>query len=216
MMPLVHAALQRSATISIELSDAPPGPTPYDRVDGWLQLHRESLARAEMRFHVDRRAIAAVIAWEAIFDIEPSYYGGFAKFAGPGKVHYKEFRLGAGATAAFEIEEMGILPRRSFMDRLKLLETPDGAITYIAAIMHGFDLYSRQTLHASIACNVPLLTTLYTAYSPRGARSRFERTRSVLKLRDNAAGRWAHSAAHYLGEAAGTANPAVCSQATSR
>jgi hypothetical protein len=211
MLPVVHGLLQRSAPISIELADAPAGPTPFARVRDWLRLHAASIASAERRFRIDRRAIAGVIAWEAITDIEPSYYAGFAKFAGPGKVHYKETRLGFGVTAAFQVEQMGILPKQSFMGRLRTLETPDGAITYIAAIMHAYDLESREASHQSVNCNVPLLMTLYSAYTPRQMRLRFRSIRSLTSSdHDNAAGKWGREKAGYLTEAVGPAAVDVC------
>src|SRR5262249_33430133 len=65
-------------------------PPDYSRVLSWLQMHRGEIAAAEATFRVDRRAIAAAIAWEALENRNMPFS---ARAEGPGKVHAKEHWL---------------------------------------------------------------------------------------------------------------------------
>ncbi|MCR5882465.1 hypothetical protein LRS03_06145 [Rhizobacter sp. J219] len=135
------------------------------QVLAWLRAHQHLIADAEQRFRVDRRAIAGAIAWEMLENVirDPktklsvgegkvhTYYG---NRRAPVKTAWSLIRLklpigDAGVdTSAKEVEEYGYLPPQSFENRVAILSTTQGAITYIAAIMaaiadlaaqHGFD-----------------------------------------------------------------------------
>lgn len=137
--------------ISFELQDAPAVcvPTTLNKISleemqvlGWLRQYRSQIIAAEAKFHVDRRAIAAAIAWEALKNV----HSRSARAVGAGKPHVWRidwFALGglvyiaptAEGTWVKQVEDAKLLPEQSYDDRRKLLQTPAGAIQYIAAIM---------------------------------------------------------------------------------
>jgi hypothetical protein len=152
-------------SISFELSDAPKVCVPTSlsaislaemRVLAWLRMHAETIAETERRFSVDRRAIAGVIAWEALKNVHWTSL----RAVGPGKAHVRDIRLAwaflpvlTHHTLVAQVEERGVLPKQSVEGRAKLLLTPEGAITYIGAAMqiasdmaeqHGFDSIRRR------------------------------------------------------------------------
>ena len=150
--------------VSIELSDAPPERSALERTAAWLSVHRKTIIWEERRFQVDRRIIGAAVAYEALEDVAPFYLPDLARWSGPGKVHYKEFRLLEGDPVSKQVEEMGLLPPRSMSTRENILSTPDGALSYIAAIMHGYDqrMHDRGN-NDSLKCNMHALLALYTS-----------------------------------------------------
>lgn len=148
--------------VSIELSDAPAGPTPSARVSAWIRTHKGALQDAERKFSISRWAIAAAISFEALEDVAPLYIPDMAHWSGPGKVHYKEYRLAEGDPVAKQVESIGLLPRASMEHRAAILSTPEGAITYIAAIMHAYDHKMQKITGYSIRCDVSALLALYT------------------------------------------------------
>jgi hypothetical protein len=151
--------LPAAGHISFELSDAwdlprpmdpPAGLTPAElQVMSWLQAHQHEIADVERRRHVDRRAIAAAIAWEALKNPLPFS----VRAVGPGKVHFR-------TNVVHEIEAAGYLPVHTDAQRMAILETPAGAIEYIGAIMQA-----QADIAASfgwdIRRNVPILTNEY-------------------------------------------------------
>jgi len=141
--------------ISFELRDAPAVcvPTSLSKISyeemqvlGWLRTYRSQIIAAETEFNVDRRAIAAAIAWEALKNV----WSFSVHAVGPGKPHtwrsdsFLWLPIAPEAwldsvtdegTWVKQVEDAHILPNRSFADRNKLLRTPSGAIQYIGAIM---------------------------------------------------------------------------------
>ena len=195
--------------LSYELWNAPCAPTVTERVDLWLIARRPLFIAAERRFHVDRRAIAGVIAYEALDDIHPSSLFGLTRSDGPGKVHYKEGYLTEGLPAAKQVELMGLLPRQTLSTRKRLLSSDEGAITYIAAIMsalakeasdHGYDL----------RCNPKILATLYAGWAPISASQLFDVRRYPDPLRLNASGSWVAGHLGTLDNDVGAPEPRVC------
>jgi hypothetical protein len=152
-------ALPAAGHISFELSDAWDLPRPTDppaaltpaelQVMSWLQAHQHEIADVERRRHVDRRAIAAAIAWEALKNPLPLS----VRAVGPGKVHFR-------ANVVHEVEAAGYLPVRTDAQRMPILRTPAGAIEYIGAIMQA-----QADIAASIGWdtrrNVPILANEY-------------------------------------------------------
>jgi hypothetical protein len=141
--------------ISFELQDAPPVcvPTSMNKISyeemqvlAWLRHYRSSIIAAEAEFHVDRRAIATAIAWEALKNV----WSYSVHAVGPGKPHtwrsdsYLWIAVSPvkwicsitdEGTWVKQVEDAGLLPKQSSADRNKLLKTPEGAISYIGAIM---------------------------------------------------------------------------------
>jgi Domain of unknown function (DUF4157) len=120
------------------------------RVMGWLLQYKDEIQMQELLRGVDRRAIAGAIAWEALVNVKESVDHSRAA-GGPGKVHVQsshgiDMRLSAPA----EVEERGLVPKRTYDERVEVLKTPGGAIDYIGAIMQamaedaetsGFDIW---------------------------------------------------------------------------
>ncbi|MET0053109.1 MAG: DUF4157 domain-containing protein [Candidatus Thiodiazotropha sp.] len=120
------------------------------RVMGWLRQYQSEIVLQEMLTGVDRRAIAGAIAWEALENVKwwitPSRAAG-----GPGKIHVQSSMFKDGRLAApEEVEVRGLVPAQTYEQRVEILQTPSGAIQYIAAIMQamaqdaqmwGFDIW---------------------------------------------------------------------------
>lgn len=193
----LHIGKAPPGVVSFELWDAPPAPTAERRVALWLGRHASDLARAERRFGVDRRAVGAAIAYEALADPRTGTFGRAARFSGPGKVHYREHRLSEGDPAAKQVEELGYLPHLDMEARRAALAKAPIAIAYIAAIMAAF-VRDDPTNGARLACEDAHLVTLYTAWKP----SDFAR-RSLANVRDNDAGVWTDRHAAFLDDAIG-------------
>jgi len=133
--------------VSFELADAPYMCVPTSlkkisedemRVLAWLRMHKAEIVAAESEFFVDRRAIAAAIGWEATVNVLKKSWRG----VGPGKNHVWNWKwqnwgllLGDPMTWAKKVEDYGLLPPRSYDDRVKVIGTTAGAIQYIGAAM---------------------------------------------------------------------------------
>jgi hypothetical protein len=151
-----------------------------------LRSRQAAIAAAEQRFRVDRRAIAGAIGWEMLKN-PPDWKRRILRSVSPiprsvgwGKVHLYNFS-GTGAAAgladfgplgglagaldfhaiAQETEEAGYLPKRSFFQRKKVLATPEGAITYIAAIMAAIADLAGKYGFDDIRGNPSILTNVY-------------------------------------------------------
>ncbi len=155
---LPHAVHYLDAeTVSYELSDAPRMcvQTSLDeislaqmRVLAWLTQHRAEIIAAERRFRVDRRAIAGAIAWEALMNVHGRITQAFGRGVGPGKAHVWDFSIATNPSLTVDtlvkqvedadwLPEDERLPKRSYDARKSSLETPGGAITYMAAAMNA-------------------------------------------------------------------------------
>jgi hypothetical protein len=155
--------------ISYELSDAPSDVTREGRVGRWLELHEKPLTAAERRFRIDRRAIAGLIAYEAMVNVHLSRYGGIVRWAGPGKVRYKASPFGEGLPASKEVEQLGLLPRRSVEQRKALLARADWSMLYIGAIMRALADVERRRTGLDVSCRPGALVTLASAWTVRQA-----------------------------------------------
>lgn len=172
-MPGASEAIQRK--ISYELADAPMmSPTtkrPVSEDEGrvllWLRDQQNLIVFAEQRYRVDRRAIAAAIAWEALENAKPAWLA--PRSVGPGKPQYKEGFFFEGRPLTKEVEEAGYLPRRTLEERKKLLSTAGGSIEYIAAIMAALADVAAEYGYA-LRRNPALLTHVYNSSSLRGWR----------------------------------------------
>lgn len=151
------------------------------QVLAWLRANALSIAKAEKRFRVDRRAIAGAIAWEMLQNVK----SGPGIDVGPGKVHtfqgdkksiiktflmlawhaYISGDMGVG-TWAKDVEGKKYLGPQSDTSRRRILSSPEGAITYIGAIMADIadtcDKYGRQNIHGDPV----ILTNVYQSRSP--------------------------------------------------
>jgi hypothetical protein len=159
--------------LSWELQDAPAAETPEDRVRLWLGKYRPLLEEAEQRFHVDRRAIAGAIAWEALENA--STLGFSFRAVGPGKPHLWDVdftpRLVANEFGMLsladiktdmpvkQVEDRGYLPQKSFEQRRELLKSPAGSIQYIGAIMGAIADIAAPV--ENIRCQPALLADIY-------------------------------------------------------
>lgn len=207
---VLHVVRQFRASISIELADAPPGPTPKSRVFKWLRIHAPDINRAADRFKVDRRAIAAVIAYEALEDVSSSRFW-MPSSVGPGKVHYRDVYIegrsyfsSTNPPLSQIVETLGLLPTKSISQRKQILATAAGSALYIAAIFSVFqDIAARRGQH--IQCRPDLLATMYTAWTFSGIERELTTLRGQ-KLVDNIAGLWVHRNLRYFDSAVGLPN----------
>ena len=195
---------ERPGVVSFELAGAPAGPTAEVRVALWLGRHSAELDRAERRFGIDRRAIGAAIAYEALADPRTGTYLYAARFSGPGKVHFRENRFSEGDPSAKQVEDLGLMPHLDMVSRRAALERPAVAIGYIAAIMSAF-VHDDPGHAAEVRCADAHLVTLYTAWKPSDFAGR-----SVASVSDNAAGEWTARHADYLTAALGAPAAPLC------
>jgi hypothetical protein len=176
--------------VSFELEDAPFVCTITSlpqisldemRVLAWLRQHKFEIIAAEAQFHVDRRAIAGAIAWEALKNV----HSFSARAGGPGKPHLWRWNPHIAPTVigsvlsftdegtwAKAVEDEKLLPKQSYGDRKKLLQTASGAIQYIAAILDLIALiYERAgspgVCVPTIRINVPILLNEYQGSEPK-------------------------------------------------
>ncbi|WP_020138113.1 hypothetical protein [Streptomyces sp. 351MFTsu5.1] len=182
--------------ISFELQDAwllpPPEdidtelPLPQTQVLSWLRAHREMIDAAARRRGIDRRAIAAAIAWEALVNVRSASW----RAVGPGKVH-------VDADVVRETEAAGYLPRRTSAERERILATPAGAVDYIAAVMaakadiaavFGFDIRKR----------VDILTNEYQGRSLREWNEHLLGKRDATLEGRNSMATWSLRHLHYV------------------
>ena len=136
-----------------------------------LRARRSNIIGAERRFRVDRRAIAGAIAWEMLKNVRRWS----PRSAGWGKVHLYNYSwkglvgVMAGAvgvdTIAAETEEAGYLPKKTFPQRKAILETPEGSITYIAAIMAAIADIAGYAGFEDIRSNPIILCNVYQQHT---------------------------------------------------
>ena len=93
-----------------------------------LRKYRVRIEESERKFHVDRRAIAGAVAWEALENPKPAF---LSRGFGLGEPHVSVGRF-EWTTA---VEREGILRPQVAQERAALLQAPETAIEYIAAIM---------------------------------------------------------------------------------
>ncbi len=155
--------------LSWELTDAPAGATPRDRVGAWLSAYRAVIEAAEVRHGVDRRAIAAAVAWEALENVVGSAPSSLRLWTGPGKVHASEW---SGKSAAEEVEAAGYLPSQAKTARETALGDPVTAIDYIATIMQAH-AEAADAGGYNLRADTPMLCYLYHAKTPSWSTAHF-------------------------------------------
>lgn len=168
--------------VSFELKEAPFMCVPTTlsqisldemRVLAWLREHKTEIIGVEAEFHVDRRAVVAAIAWEAIENV----HSFSLRAVGAGKEHVfrwtlrSDFMGGILATTdedtwAKGVEDAGLLPPQAFKDRIKILQEPKQAIRYVAASMQLIaTIYEKQgspgICTPPIRINPAILTNVY-------------------------------------------------------
>ena len=166
--------------VSFELADAPRVCVETSlneislaqmRVLAWLREHRVEIVAAEQRFQVDRRAIAGAIAWEALMNVRGAFTQTMGRAVGAGKAHTRKDVLPwellferTDTTIVEQVEDADWLPqeqqlpKRSRAERQKVLETPGGAITYIAAAMNAASSLATQAGFPSVRQRPEVLT----------------------------------------------------------
>lgn len=176
----------------------------------WLRERTSDFAAAEARYHVDRRSVAGLIAYEGLVNVHLSEYGGLVRWAGAGKVRYKASPLGEGMPASKEVEELGLLPRRTMSERRALLRDPAWSIKYVAAIMRGLsDVVSRRT-KVNVACEPGALATLASAWTLAEADRHFGNVRPGYKIAYNYPGNWVANRLDFLERAVGRPEVSAC------
>ena len=202
--------------ISWELIDAwdypapsgpPPGLTDGERqVMSWLQKHQPEILRQESKRRIDRRAIAAAIAWEALENQRSRIP---TRPRGPGKVHFD-------AAVVEDVESRGYVDkRRNANQRERDLTRPRIAIDYIGAVMQAYADVTAKAQFPDVRCNIAFLTHVYQGPGGDGGLDDWEqRLRAkqdkTLKLGNRMAG-WAASHIPYLTAAVGAPDNSVCS-----
>jgi hypothetical protein len=140
------------------------------RVLAWLRDNKAAILDAERTFSVDRRAIAAVIAWEAMHNIMRAGLRG----VGPGKMHAYSSKwagvisfLPKGNAIPQQVEDRGLVPKpKNDDERAIRMTTPIGAMTYIAAAMRAaIDI--AAAFGFDISHDLAALTSFYQGHDLR-------------------------------------------------
>jgi hypothetical protein len=208
-LPLLGRGPIRRGVISWELLDAWDLPRPTAKLAGvseaqlqvlsWLETHREKIIDVERRRHVDRRAIAAAIAWEAL---ENTKWPFSARAVGVGKVHAK-------SSVVQQVEAAGYLPRRSDGAREFLLRNADDAIEYIGAIMQAQADIAKE-FNYDIRRRPEILTNEYNGRDLRQWRERLSAKRPGSPLAPgNEMALWTQENLWYVELGVGTPDPAA-------
>jgi hypothetical protein len=206
-----NAADVKDNGVSFELADAPEAKdvstkmaglsNDQKRVLGWLETNKADIVAAESTFKVDRRAIAAAIAWEALENVRGAWT---PSSVGPGKVHIRTHRVAGENTAAKQVEDAGLVPKQDFDARKKTLATPTGAITYIAAIMKAGSDIAFEEKKFEISLNPPILCFMYQADDLPKWRERMKKKKAGDTLSPgDQMGLWAKVHMRFLEEAVG-------------
>jgi hypothetical protein len=141
------------------------------RVLAWMRDNKDAILEAERAFRVDRRAIAAAIAWEALHNI----MRGGLRGVGPGKMHTYSSQLAGvvsflpkGDAIPQQVEARGLVPKpKSDDDRSTIMTTPRGATTYIGAGMRAaIDIAAAGGF--DISHDLAALTSFYQGYDLPG------------------------------------------------
>lgn len=141
------------------------------RVLAWLREHKVEIIAAEAEFQVDRRAVAAAIAWEALENVRSFSI----RAEGPGKEHVFRWSLRSISTDegtwAKAVEDSGLLPVQPYSIRVKTLHSASGGIRYVAATMDLIAIIYEK--HGSpgvcappIRLNPAILTNVYQGSDP--------------------------------------------------
>jgi hypothetical protein len=174
-----------------------------------LRSQKTSIVEAEQKFRIDRRAIAGAIAWEML-ENAPDWkrrfiisITGIRRSAGWGKVHL--FNYSISPTVAEEIEAAGYLPKVSSAQRKTILSTPEGAITYVAAIMAAIaDLAARNGFE-DIRSNPSILTNEYQADTLKKWEEKLrKKAPDTPFVAGNAMALWVRKRLSFLEDAVGT------------
>jgi hypothetical protein len=177
------------------------------QVLSWLQTHKAEIVAAESKWHVDRRAIAGAIAWEALENVMSFSL----RASGPGKVHYStEKTWGEGDPVSKQVESAGMLPKQTMTARKALLATVTGAVDYIGAIMRAAaDI--AATSGYNISCDPVILTNLYQGKDLPAMKASFAKKKAPTPLAGgNPMDIWVASHLAYLQEGVGKPAPGVC------
>ncbi|MDF2736388.1 MAG: hypothetical protein K0S93_244 [Nitrososphaeraceae archaeon] len=131
----------------------------------WLNINKDKIIEVAKKRGIDPVAIAGAIAWEALENVKDSSPGEIVnRWAGPGKVHWKNFWWQIDATTTAEdTENFGYLPTKTEEERRKILSTVSGSIEYIGAIMKA-NADAIAVGGYNINYDPPLLTLFYNAW----------------------------------------------------
>jgi hypothetical protein len=225
----------REGGVSFELAEAWKLPAPSAifagtraerQVLSWLEIHAATIIAAESKWKIDRRAIAAAIAWEALKNVLPFGIRG----VGPGKVHVTTSRLpqelrdrlppalretlrdveGAKPSVAEQVELRGLLPKRTEREREAILRTAPGAIDYIGAIMTAIADIADSFGH-DIRCNPAILTNEYNGRDLLAWTAHLAERSDTGPLRPgNPLGIWTEQNLFYLELGVGKPSPSLC------
>jgi hypothetical protein len=148
----------------------------------WMRHYKEEISHTAKEFNITPRAISGVIAWEAL---ENPHSFSFVS-AGLGKPHICNMsRLACGVafgyarlsnqdevygvdeTAIQEVEGHYGIPRRTLKERVEVLSTTQGALTYIGAILRAGADAAAQAGRGDIHDNPGVLAQFYRGYTLR-------------------------------------------------
>jgi hypothetical protein len=165
----------------------------------WLEAHQAKIVDVERRRRVDRRAIAAAIAWEAL---ENTTWPFSRRAVGVGKVHVK-------SSVVQQVEAAGYMPGHSDEAREALLRNADDAIEYIGAIMEA-QADIAEGSGRDIRRRVDILTNEYNGRDLEQWRQHLARKKPGAPLvPENPMALWARDNLWYIELGVGTPDPAV-------
>ncbi|SHN88514.1 hypothetical protein SAMN05660350_04548 [Geodermatophilus obscurus] len=169
------------------------------QVLSWLEAHEAKIVDVERRRRVDRRAIAAAIAWEAL---ENTAWPFSRRAVGVGKVHLK-------SSVVHQVEAAGYVPVRTDEQRKSLLRNSDEAIEYIGAIMEAHADIAEDAGH-DIRQRVDILTNEYNGRDLEDWEHHLAgKEVGAPLIPGNDMALWSRDKIWYVEQAVGTPDPAV-------
>jgi RHS repeat-associated protein len=176
--------------------------TPKSYVREWLRLYTEQITLVEGYFHVDRRAIAGAIAWEALENPLPFSI----RAVGPGKVHVSDDAV------LKQVEDLGYLlgpTHRTKGEREDFLRDPINSIVTIGAILAaGSDAAAGANIN--IRNNPGVLANFYQSANLDNWASRVSEIADqsrAFHVEKGSMGAWVHNHLGYIESAVGQADP---------
>ena len=149
------------------------------RMWDWLRFHRKKIRKYATAFKIDRRAVAGVIAWEAMFNVMRSS----PRSVGPGKMHLYDNALGGFGfdredALPDELEARGYVSKKTEAQQERWLATVRGSLEYISAGFRAAADITQRELKIDISYRPEVLVAFYHSFLLKDWEARMQEKRT--------------------------------------
>lgn len=149
------------------------------RMWDWLRFYRKQIRTHAIKFKIDRRAVAGVIAWEAMFNVMRSS----PRSAGPGKMHLYDNALGGFGferedALPDELEARGYVSKKTEAQQERWLATVRGSLEYISAGFRAAADITQRELKIDISYRPKVLVAFYHSFLLKDWEARMRKKRT--------------------------------------